>query len=162
MNSPRTGTGVDTLRERMKSEIRTRLAGTQDRRAFGQFDERAAKDLDRRAAIDAAIAARRCWVAEGFGRVVGYGILSKNFFHRDFIEVVYVAESARRTGAGKALLGAIERAVHEDRIFTSTNESNDAMRALLASTEYKTSGRIENLDAKDPELVFVKFLERSA
>jgi GNAT superfamily N-acetyltransferase len=144
----------------MKSEIRTRLAGTQDRRAFGQFDERAAKDLSRRETIDAAIAARRCWVAEGFGRVVGYGILSKNFFHRDFIEVLFVADDARRTGAGRALLSAIERAAHEDRIFTSTNESNQAMRALLENTAYKPSGRNENLDAADPELVFVKFLER--
>ena len=144
----------------MKSEIRTRLAGTQDRRAFGQFDERAAKDLTRRETIDAAIAARRCWVAEGFGRVVGYGILSKNFFHRDFIELIYVAEDARRTGAGAALLSAIERAVHEDRIFSSTNESNDAMCGLLTANGYKASGRIENLDAADPELVFVKFLER--
>lgn len=145
----------------MQSEIKTRLAGTRDRRAFGTFDSRAANDLARRELIDAAIAARRCWVAEGFGRVVGYGILSRNFFHRDFIEVVFVAEDARRTGAGAALLSTIERAVHEDRLFTSTNESNVAMRALLFRRGYRESGRIENLDPKDPELVFVKFLEPS-
>ena len=146
----------------MKSEIKTRLAGTRDRRAFGVFDERAAKDLQRRELMDGAIAARRCWVAEGFGRVVGYGILSKNFFHRDFIEVIFVAEDARRTGAGASLLSAIEKAVREDRLFTSTNESNIAMRALLFTRGYRESGRIENLDPKDPELVFVKFLERAA
>jgi len=145
----------------MLSEIKTRLAGTRDRRTFGEFDERAAKDLQRRELIDAAIAARRCWVAEGFGKVVGYGILSKNFFHRDFIEVVYVAEDARRTGAGAALLSAIEKAVREDRLFISTNESNVAMRALLFTRGYRESGRIENLDPNDPELVFVKFLEPS-
>jgi len=145
----------------MLSEIRTRLAGTRDRRAFGEFDERAAKDLQRRELIDAAIAARRCWVAEGFGKVVGYGILSKNFFHRDFIEVVYVAEDARRTGAGASLLSAIEKSVREDRLFASTNESNVAMRALLFTRGYRESGRIENLDPNDPELVFVKFLEPS-
>lgn len=145
----------------MLSEIKTRLAGTRDRRAFGEFDERAAKDLQRRELIDAAIAARRCWVAEGFGKVVGYGILSKNFFHRDFVEIVYVAEDARRTGAGAALLGAIERSIKADRLFTSTNESNVAMRALLFTRGYRESGRIENLDPNDPELVFVKFLEPS-
>ena len=145
----------------MQSEIRTRLAGTRDRRTFGTFDPRAANDLARRELIDAAIAARRCWVAEGYGRVVGYGILSRNFFHRDFIELVFVAEDARRTGAGAALLSAIERAVREDRLFTSTNESNVAMRALLFKCGYRESGRIENLDPNDPELVFVKFLERS-
>ena len=145
----------------MLSEIKTRLAGTRDRRAFGEFDERAAKDLQRRELIDAAIAARRCWVAEGFGKVVGYGILSKNFFHRDFIETIYVAEDARRTGAGAGLISAIEKAVREDRLFASTTESNVAMRALLFTRGYRESGRIENLDPNDPELVFVKFLEPS-
>lgn len=144
----------------MQSEIRTRLAGTRDRRTFGTFDPRAAEDLARRDLIDTAIAARRCWVAEGYGRVVGYGVVSRNFFHRDFIELIFVAEDARRTGAGSALLSTIERAVREDRVFTSTNESNEAMRALLSKRGYRESGRIENLDPNDPELVFVKFLER--
>ncbi|HSM95774.1 MAG TPA: GNAT family N-acetyltransferase [Rhizomicrobium sp.] len=144
----------------MKSDIATRLAGTRDRRALVALDPLAEKDLRRRDTIDSAIAARRCWVAEGYGRVVGYGILSKTFFHRDFIEIVYVAEEARRTGAGAALLAAIERSVKEDRLFTSTNESNIAMRALLFTRGYRESGRIENLDPKDAELVFVKFLER--
>lgn len=144
----------------MKSEIATRMAGTRDRRALVALDPLAEQDLRRRETIDAAIAARRCWVAEGFGRVVGYGILSKTFFHRDFIEIVYVAEDARRTGAGAALLSAIERSVKGDKLFTSTNESNVAMRTLLFTRGYRESGRIENLDPNDPELVFVKFLER--
>lgn len=146
----------------MLSEIKTRLAGTRDRRTILELDHNAAKDLQRREMIDAAIAGRRCWVSEGFGRVIGYGILSKTFFHREFIELVYVADNARRTGAGGALLAAIERAVQSDRIFTSTNESNAPMRALLEKSGYRPSGRIENLDAHDPELVFVKFLKRRA
>src|SRR5690242_7194951 len=146
----------------MKSEISTRLAGTRDRRTLVALDPLAEKDLQRRDTIDSAIAARRCWVAEGFGRVVGYGILSKNFFHRDFIEIVFVSEDARRTGAGAALLGAIERAVKEEKLFTSTNASNIAMRGLLFTRGYRESGRIENLDPNDPELVFVKFLEKAS
>jgi GNAT superfamily N-acetyltransferase len=144
----------------MLTEIKTRLAGTRDRRAFATFDPRTSNDINRRNMIDAAIAARLCWVAEGFGRVVGYAVLARNFFHRNFIELVFVAEDARRTGAGSALLDAIERAVREDRVFISTNESNAPMRALLFTRGYRESGRIENLDPKDPELVFVKFLER--
>jgi hypothetical protein len=34
------------------------------------------------------------------------------------------------------------------------------MRTLLAKRGYIPSGRIENLDPGDPELVFVKFLRR--
>ncbi|MGN6515856.1 MAG: GNAT family N-acetyltransferase [Rhizomicrobium sp.] len=146
----------------MLSEIKTRLAGTRDRRVILDLDPGAAKDLQRREMIDTAIAARRCWAAEGFGRVVGYGILSRTFFHRDFIELIFVAENARRTGAGSALLAAIERSVQADRMFTSTNESNGPMRALLEKSGYLPSGRVENLDANDAELVFVKFTKRKA
>jgi GNAT superfamily N-acetyltransferase len=142
----------------MTSDIQTRHAGTRDRRVFSTLDPRVGSDLTRRELVDAALAARRCWVAERAGQVIGYGVLTKNFFNRNFIELIYVAHDARRSGAGSALLSAIERAVTSDRIFTSTGESNAPMRALMEKRGYKPSGRIENLDPGDPELVFVKFL----
>jgi GNAT superfamily N-acetyltransferase len=142
----------------MTHDTRTRLAATRDRHVLGEIDPRIASDRHRCDEIDAAIAARRCWVAERSGRVAGYGVLTRNFFARDFLELLFVAEDSRRAGAGSALLAAIERTIHADRLFTSTNESNTAMRALLAGRGYAPSGRIENLDPGDPELVFVKFL----
>jgi ribosomal protein S18 acetylase RimI-like enzyme len=142
----------------MTGSIQTRHAGTRDRRVFSTLDPRVGSDLTRRELVDAALAARRCWVAEHAGQIVGYGVLTKNFFNRDFIELIHVAEDARRTGAGSALLRAVERAVTSDRVFTSTYESNAPMRALLDKRGYKSSGRIENIDPGDPELVFVKFL----
>lgn len=142
----------------MTGSIQTRHAGTRDRRVFSTFDPRVGDDLARRELVDAAIAARRCWVAERAGQVIGYGVATKNFFNRDFIELVYVAESERRSGAGTTLLGTIERSVRASRVFTSANESNAPMRALLEKRGYRASGQIENLDPGDPELVFVKFL----
>ncbi|MBV9330798.1 MAG: GNAT family N-acetyltransferase [Alphaproteobacteria bacterium] len=117
-----------------------------------------ASDLSRRETVDAAIAARMCWIAERAYRQVGYGILSRKFFSRDFIELLYVAEDERRRGIGLAVLRTIESTVAADRIFTSTNKSNLAMRALLDQCGYRASGTIENLDPGDPELIFVKFL----
>lgn len=144
----------------MNPPVTIRHSGTRDRRAFGEIDPRAANDLSRRAKIDSAAAARRCWVAERKGKLIGYAVLTDHFYDRPFIDIVYVAEDARRSGGGGALLDAVERSVTGDRIFTSTNESNEAMRALLLKSGYMPSGRIENLDANDPELVFVKFLKR--
>jgi GNAT superfamily N-acetyltransferase len=143
---------------RTQHDVDTRLAAVRDRRALGDCDPRMVSDLRRRESVDAAIAARRCWIAEHAGRIVGYGVLTRNFFDRDFVEWLFIAETARRAGAGSAILAAIERACKEERLFTSTNESNAAMRALLAKRGYTDSGRIENLDPGDPELVFVKFL----
>jgi GNAT superfamily N-acetyltransferase len=117
-------------------------------------------DPARRDRIDAAIARGDCWTAELDGRLAGYAIVSRHFFDRDFLELLFVAAPARHRGLGASLLSAIERAVDGDRLFTSTNESNAAMRALLAKSGYVESGRIDNLDDGDPEMVFVKFLSR--
>ncbi|MBV9990997.1 MAG: GNAT family N-acetyltransferase [Alphaproteobacteria bacterium] len=143
-----------------KRDVQVRLAATRDRRAIAVCDARVAGDLHRRELIDAAIAARHCWVVEQDGAVAGYAILTTNFFGRDFVELLFVAAEARRKGIGDALLAAIERARPQtDKLFTSTNESNAAMRALLESRAYRASGTILNLDPDDPELVFVKFLK---
>ncbi len=141
-----------------RRDMQVRLAATRDRRAIAECDPGVADNLHRRELIDAAIAARHCWVVERAGGVAGYGVLTTNFFARDFVELVFVAEAERRKGVGDAILETIERARRADRLFTSTNESNAAMRALLARRGYTPSGTILNLDPGDPELVFVKFL----
>jgi hypothetical protein len=41
-------------------------------------------------------------------------------------------------------------------LWTSTNESNAPMRALLAAHGYIPSGAVEGLDEGDPELFFRK------
>jgi ribosomal protein S18 acetylase RimI-like enzyme len=144
----------------MDGDVRVRLAGTRDRRAIATCDPRVAGDLPRREMIDAAIAARHCWVAERGSAITGYGVLSTGFFGRDFIEFIHVAADARRLGIGDALLDMIERSRQGDRIFTSTNETNAPMRALLRKRGYEPSGTVHNLDADDPELIFVKFRRR--
>ncbi|MEO0538637.1 MAG: GNAT family N-acetyltransferase, partial [Cyanobacteria bacterium P01_A01_bin.123] len=45
--------------------------------------------------------------------------------------------------------------------FTSTNESNLLMQALMAKLRYIPSGIINNLDEGDPELVYFKRLDKS-
>jgi GNAT superfamily N-acetyltransferase len=141
-----------------RRDVQVRLAATRDRRAIAACDPRVEADLHRRDLIDSAIAARHCWVVERAAGIAGYGVLTANFFARDFVELVFVAEDSRRKGIGDAILETIERARRADRLFTSTNESNAAMRALLGKRGYRASGAIQNLDPDDPELVFVKFL----
>jgi hypothetical protein len=55
-------------------------------------------------------------------------------------------------------MAAIEATCKEQKVFTSTNESNKAMQALLSQLNYKRSGIIENLDEGDPELIYFKEL----
>ena len=52
----------------------------------------------------------------------------------------------------------IESACPGEKLFTSTNESNAPMQRLCEKLEYVRSGRIENLDEGDPEIVYFKRL----
>ena len=44
------------------------------------------------------------------------------------------------------------------KLFTSTNESNTPMQRLCEQLGFVRSGRIENLDEGDPEIVYFKRL----
>ena len=133
----------------MRGAIVARRANSGDREALRSLDTRTAS-----APIE------QLWVAHRDAKLVGFAVLVDHFFGRPFVELLVVDAAHRRRGAGDCLLSAIERSVHGDRLFTSTNESNAPMRALLAKRGYIASGRIENLDDGDPELVFVKLVPR--
>ena len=78
------------------------------------------------------------------------------FFGRDFVELLSVSNGARRHGIGSALLHEAVSHSSSDRIFTSTNESNIGMRALLAKTGWQFSGHLDGIDEGDPEMVYFK------
>ena len=97
------------------------------------------------------------WAIMGEAGASGFAVVTRHFFGYPFVDLLLVAEGERRHGVGLALLAACDGAHDADRIFTSTNESNEPMRRLLAKADWLVSGVIENLDPGDPELVYVKF-----
>ncbi len=88
--------------------------------------------------------------------LVGYAIMGE-FFGHPFLERIVTAEPHRRRGVAAALMANIEVGIDGDRLFVSTNESNETMRELLVKRGYRVSGMVENLDPGDPELFFVIF-----
>ncbi len=138
-------------------EFTIRRATTADLPGLAVADPKLETDPLRGRAVTRLLDLGLSWVAEADGRIAGYVIASNEFFSRPFIDLVVVADDRRRQGIGTALMAACEAAHDDDRLFTSTNESNAPMRALLARAGYQVSGVIENLDPGDPELVFVKF-----
>jgi GNAT superfamily N-acetyltransferase len=137
---------------------RVRAAVTSDLAALLAFDHFASPRNNRAATLRRGIEVGKCWVMEVDKKPIGYGLLKEGFFGFDFIEVIYVEVSARRHGIGTALTERLERECKTPKLFTSTNESNAAMRGLLERRGYRSSGIIHNLDADDPELIFVKDL----
>ena len=105
----------------------------------------------------------REWVRRGCAiialineRVVGYAVLEHTFFSCGFISMLIVQETYRRKGIATALVKRLEETCNTAKLFTSTNESNAPMQALMASMSYEPSGIVHNLDEGDPELFYFK------
>jgi GNAT superfamily N-acetyltransferase len=137
--------------------LEVRAAASDDFADLMAADPYAQINAERRSEIAAWVEAGQCFVAEREGRIVGFCVLTRTFFHSFFIDLVYVAEADRRTGAGTAMIEHLMELVPPgEKLWTSTNQSNAPMRALLPRLGFIESGRIDNLDEGDPELVFVR------
>ncbi|AUT64035.1 N-acetyltransferase [Paraburkholderia terrae] len=139
--------------------VNIRAAMSADIAALIELDSIAQRSLQRRAYIENAAIATQCWLATEPGdgaSPVGYGVLNQNFFEHDFVSLIVVGEESRRRGIGIAILRELETQCRGPKLFTSTNESNTPMRALLSQCGFVESGYIDNLDEGDRELIFVK------
>lgn len=93
--------------------------------------------------------------------VVGYAVLEYTFFGQGFISMLMVEKESRRKGVATTLVTRLEERCETDKLFTSTNESNKPMQALMQSMSYEPSGTVYNLDDGDPELFYVKRIGRN-
>ncbi len=115
----------------------------------------AAGDASRTSEIRAHVSTGVCRVHSGPDRLEGYAVLlPRHFLGRDFLELLMVAASARRSGIGSELLRAVLELKGTDQVFTSTNRSNTPMRGLLAKEGWRISGELDGLDVHDPEMFF--------
>ena len=93
---------------------------------------------------------------------MGFVIRDSGFFGQAFVPLLVVAVASRRAGIGTALLTKTELGCRRAKLFTTANESNVAAQRLFEKCGYVPSGRIENLDDTDDELVYCKWLRRGA
>src|SRR5215471_2230794 len=133
-----------TIRPAVKSDIDTLCS----------FDLIARRENERREFIKRSIASAICYVAVVNAEVIGYGVLSYNFYNNGCIEMLYVRSDRRRLGAGATLVRHMESLCQTPKLFTSTNLSNLPMQSLLNRLGYALSGIIHNLDEGDPEVVY--------
>ncbi len=141
---------------RSKAGLRVRPLEPTDTPALVWIDPRITIDAGHAAFVERVSSLGESWIAEHDGALAGFALVNRYFFDRPFIDTLVVAEVHRRRGVGEALLARCEQAHDDDRMFTSTNQSNLAMRALLAKAGWRQCGVIHDLDPGDPELVFVR------
>ena len=126
------------------------------------MDPRVADTPGRREFHERAFAAGETLIARRGDCVVGFAVFDRSFYEQPFIALLYVEPAERRTGAARAIVRYVESICPGDKLFTSTNESNDAMHAFCAALGYVRSGCIDNLDEGDPEIVYFTRLEARA
>ena len=139
-----------------------RPATDNDVDAICKFDLIAEQNEQRRAFVERSVSAGSCFVSEAHQQVVGYAVLEYSFYEQGFVSMLYIHPAYRRQGAGRMLMQYLESICRTRKLFTSTNLSNLPMQSLLGKLGYTLSGVIHHLDEDDPELVYVKYLERSA
>ncbi|NIM92943.1 MAG: GNAT family N-acetyltransferase [Anaerolineales bacterium] len=141
-------------------EIRRSLSDDLD--VIVSFDHVAQEQSARRDFIKRSIDNKEAYVVIESSSIVGYAVIDYSFFDNGFISMLYIAPSHRHQGYGSALVRYIERICKTPKLFTSTNESNVIMQALLEKLGFHRSGWIDNLDEGDPELVYFKWLGNEA
>jgi ribosomal protein S18 acetylase RimI-like enzyme len=137
-----------------------RQARGDDIPAICAIDHIAQTEEQRRQFIRSSVTDDTAFVAIAGERIAGYCVLTYSFFERGFIAMLIVERAHRRRGIGSALVRHCESLCASDRIFTSTNESNLPMQALLEKLGYTRSGVVNDLDPGDPELFYSKQLEQ--
>ena len=132
----------------------TRVAVPGDVPAMLTCDTYAQAHASRSDAVRAATGKGQCLLALHAGQVAGYVLLHHGFFDHGFVPLV-VSPAQRRRGVGLRLLAAAAAACQTEKMFTSTNQSNQAAQGLFARAGFVRSGQIDHLDEGDPELVYV-------
>lgn len=113
---------------------------------------------ERREAIAEWVQAGECHIAWQDDFAAGCVVLTRSFFRSPFIEMLVVSPSARRQGIGRALVEhCITLIPPGQKLWTSTNESNAPMRAMLPQLGFVYTGQFAGLDEGDPELIYLRW-----
>ena len=89
---------------------------------------------------------RESFVAEAGERIAGVAIVRQKFLLGDYLELLGVAEWARRQGTGRQLLGHVEALVfaRTKNLFACVSDFNTGARAFYRKQGYQEIGPMPN------------------
>jgi ribosomal protein S18 acetylase RimI-like enzyme len=108
----------------------------------------------RKEEIRDAINQNRCLLVSEEDELAGFLIYHTSFFECCFISLMMIKPSFQRRGLASALLSHMVDASPTEKLFSSTNQSNDAMHKVFEVNGFTKSGLVDNLDEGDPEIIY--------
>lgn len=120
------------------------------------IDEEVIGNKSREVEIRESINNKNCLVGCIDDEIYGFLVYHEHFFGNLFIELVIVSPRNRRSGIAKELMKYVEENCQSNKLFSSTNQSNEPMHEVFKSLGYVESGYIDNLDEEDPEIIYVR------
>ncbi len=133
-----------------------RKASKADQEAITNCDSIAPKNQARVLQIKDWLEHDLVLLAELKTKVIGYGVLNHSFFRQATIEMLMIHPDYRGQAVGQELMIALEKQCHNEKLWVTTNLSNQPMQKLLSRLAYESGGYIHALDEDDPELIFYK------
>jgi RimJ/RimL family protein N-acetyltransferase len=145
-------------------KITLRKATIQEKSIAVDFDYQLDKiehiELRREEKITKAISNDECFLILENSQVVGFVIFDYRFFDQGWIELIVIKEDYRGKGIGTKAIDLICKKCKSDKVFTSTNHSNNRMQKALEKAEFSFAGELTGLDEGDPELFYYKRLDK--
>lgn len=111
-------------------------------------------DDSRRDYIKHTIYEGRCIIVKEDNSISGFLTYDTNFFGCTFLSLIIVSPAKRRQGYASSLISYMLTHSPTQKIFSSTNESNESMQTVFNANGFVRSGIVENLDEGDPEIIF--------
>ncbi|MED1411886.1 MULTISPECIES: GNAT family N-acetyltransferase [Bacillus] len=111
-------------------------------------------DDSRRNYIKHAINEGQCIIVKEGNFISGFLTYDTNFFGYTFLSLIIVSPTKRRKGHASSLISYMLSHSPTQKIFSSTNKSNENMQKVFQANGFIRSGIIENLDEGDPEFIF--------
>ncbi|MDQ0162236.1 GNAT family N-acetyltransferase [Bacillus alveayuensis] len=138
--------------------IEIKLASLQQLYEISILNEWMKKGNSRKDSLYKAIQKGDCFVATEADKIVGYITFSRSFFDNWFIKLLYVDTAYRRKGIASQLINEVMKHCVTEKLFVSTNESNEAMKSLLNKLGFIQSGYLDHINQIEREIFYVKKL----
>jgi RimJ/RimL family protein N-acetyltransferase len=88
--------------------------------------------------------------------VVGFLLFNYSFFDNGWIDLIIIEKKYRGKGIAVEVFQLIGSGCKTEKLFTSTNRSNNSMQKALNKSGFVFAGELTGLDEGDPELFYYK------